>query len=105
MPHGITSCILLPAVLRFNRSVSGARYGLIARALGREDDDAPAAVRDLVRALGLPTSLQEIKLDKSALPKIAASSLQNAFVKANPRPVATDQDAMEILTAAWETVA
>lgn len=105
VPHGITSCILLPAVLQFNRSVSGGRYGLIARALGREDDDAPGAVRDLVRALGLPTSLQEVKLDRSALPKIAASSLQNAFVKANPRPVATERDAMEILNAAWEAVA
>jgi alcohol dehydrogenase class IV len=102
VPHGITSCILLPIVLGYNKAVSHGRYGLIARALGREDDNAPAAVRELVKSLSLPTSLQGISFDRALLPVVAETCLGNGFVRANPRPVASKEDALQILTKAWD---
>jgi len=34
IPHGITSCIALPAVMRFNYKTVPERFGPIAKALG-----------------------------------------------------------------------
>src|SRR6202030_3143292 len=47
VPHGYTSCVMLPHVLRFNLSVNPDRQARVSDALG--DRDAPAA--DLVAGL------------------------------------------------------
>jgi maleylacetate reductase len=58
-------------------------------------------VRELIASLGLPTRLSQLGVDAAILPRVAESALGNAFVKANPRPVASVNDAMEILRAAY----
>ncbi len=101
VPHGLTSCVLLPAVLAFNEPVSPERQNWIAEACGGLGRPASEVVRELIASLGLPTRLSELGVDVAILPRVAESALGNAFVKANPRPVASVNDAMEILRAAY----
>jgi alcohol dehydrogenase class IV len=101
VPHGLTSCVLLPAVLTFNEPVSPERQAWIAEACGGSGHPASEVVRELIASLGLPTRLSELGIDAAILPHVAESALGNAFVKANPRPIASVNDAMEILRAAY----
>lgn len=101
VPHGLTSCVLLPAVLAYDRPVSEERQRWIAAACGGAGRSADAVVRDLIASLGLPTRLSELGVPKDCLPRVAESALGNAFVRANLRPVTTLEDAMEILQESY----
>ncbi|HYD69164.1 iron-containing alcohol dehydrogenase [Azospirillum sp.] len=101
VPHGLTSCVLLPAVLAYTEPVSAGRQAWIAEALGGPGRPAAEVVRGLIAALGLPTRLSDLGVAAETLPRVAESALGNAFVKANLRPVTTVDDAMAILRAAF----
>jgi alcohol dehydrogenase class IV len=101
VPHGITSCVLLPAVVAYNAPLSGPGQADIARALGMPDAPAADSVRALIARLGLPTRIAELNVPREALPKIASTSLGNAFVKANLRPIEGEKDVLAILAAAF----
>lgn len=101
VPHGYTSCVMLPAVLAFNAEVNGARQRAVAEALGRPETSAAAAVHELVRALGLPATLSEVGVGREQLPEIARRALLHPVVRRNPRPLATDAQVLAILETAW----
>jgi alcohol dehydrogenase class IV len=101
VPHGHTSCILLPHVLRWNEAATADRQALIAEALGRPGGAAADAVADLIARLGQPSTLRDAGVTRDQLPQIAALSLGNIFVKTNPRRIERAEDVLEILEAAW----
>ncbi|SMH39321.1 iron-containing alcohol dehydrogenase [Azospirillum agricola] len=101
VPHGHCSCVMLPAVLRWNRPVNADRQALVARALGREDGDAAVAVADLVRDLGQPGSLRAVGVTPDQFAAIAAGAMQNMMVRSNPRAITREDDVREILELAW----
>ena len=101
VPHGLTSCVLLPAVLAYNESVSADKQALIAAALNCHGARAADAVRDLIRSLGLPTRISELGVGREMMPRVAESALNNAFVRANPRPIKSPSDILEILNMAY----
>ncbi len=101
VPHGYTSCVMLPAVLQWNAVVNGQRQEGIAAALGKPNSSAAEAVRELVSGLGLPVCLRDLDLKKEQLSRIAELACKHPVVKRNPRPVSSPQDVMEILTLAW----
>jgi maleylacetate reductase len=98
-PHGITSCVLLPGVLAFNRPATGPQQKRIAEALGATD--AAEGVRALIASLGLPTRLREILPDKSRFAELAQKSLANQWVRTNPVRIDTEEQALKVLEAAW----
>ncbi len=100
VPHGYTSCVMLPAVMRWNEPVTAERQRDIATALGRPDDSAAHAVASLIADLGLPRTLGEVGIHEDQLPEIAERALVNPVVRANPRPIRTVEDVMEILRLA-----
>ena len=53
VPHGITSCLTLPAVLAWNEPVNADRQRAVAAAFGRPGESASAGVRSFVESLGL----------------------------------------------------
>ena len=55
VPHGYTSCVMLPHVLRFNAPVNADRQALVSEALGRPGEPAADVVAALIAGLGLPT--------------------------------------------------
>ena len=99
--HGHCSCVLLPAVMRFNSSVCDAEQREVARALEQPDGDAATAVTQLFRELGLPTSLAELGVPRSDLPQIAEASLSYQQVLRNPRPIQSTSQIIEILEDAY----
>lgn len=101
VPHGHCSCVMLPSVLVWNRSVNAERQNMVARALGRDDGDAAQAVADLVAALGQPSRLRDVGVERKHFDAIARGAMQNMMVRSNPRPVTRESDIHEILELAW----
>lgn len=102
VPHGYTSCVMLPAVLEWNSKKNGKRQAAIAEALGKPGDTAASAVRELVSSLDLPTTLQEIGIRQEQLPEIARLAIKHPVVRNNPRALETSAQVEEILQLAWD---
>jgi len=100
VPHGYTSCVMLPAVLRWNEPMTGALQKDIATALGMPNASASEAVTALLEALGLPRRLGDVSVAADQIPAIAARAATHPVVRANPRPVRHASDAAEILALA-----
>jgi maleylacetate reductase len=101
VPHGHTSCVMLPAVLKWNAVVNADRQRGLAAAMGAPDREASDLVKALVSALDQPTSLREVGIKRADLAQIAQRSVGHGPVKTNPRPVRSAADVMEILELAW----
>lgn len=99
--HGHTSCVMLPAVLKWNASVNADRQRALAAAMGVPERAAGDLVADLVRTLDQPSSLRDVNIKRDDLPTIAQRALNYGPVRTNPRPVRSVGDVMEILELAW----
>ena len=100
-PHGITSCVLLPTVMRFNADACSSQLAEIAAALGDAKVSAADQVEALVAELGLPTRLSMLGMDRSRLPVIAEKGMANMWVRTNPQPIKEAAQLLEILNRAW----
>jgi len=98
VPHGITSCLMLHAVMRWNAPVNEARQRDVARIFGGAE--AGPAIETFVRALGLPTRLSEQGIAAADIPGLAARWNGDAPIATNPRPVRGAADLEEILRLA-----
>ncbi|WP_454752788.1 iron-containing alcohol dehydrogenase [Cupriavidus necator] len=101
VPHGITSCLLLPAVMRYNLAVTAPAQRAMARALGQDGADAAGLIAALIRDLGLPTRLRELEIPPSSFEALAHKALENQWVRANPRRIDRAQQVIDILQDAW----
>lgn len=101
VPHGETSCTLLPSVMRWNAGANAARQVLIAEALGAKDGDAATALAGLIAGLGLPGRLRDVGVSRDAFPAIAHKALGDVLTKNNPRTVRSTNDIEEVLELAW----
>jgi maleylacetate reductase len=101
VPHGHTSCVMLPHVMRYNALATAAKQPLIAEALGRPGMSAADAVAELIAALGQPTTLRAVGVTREQLPQIAEAAMQNLWVRTNPQPIRSPEDVMQLLDAAW----
>jgi maleylacetate reductase len=95
VPHGITSCLGLPAVMAWNAPVNGARQADIARILGGAT--ASEALRGFIQGLGLPVTLAEVGIGLDEIPGLAARWDGGPPIATNPRPVRSTADVAEIL--------
>lgn len=101
VPHGHTSCVMLPAVLRWNAAVNGERQQDLAEAMGAPDRAAADLVSELVADLGLPGSLRAVGIARDDLDRIAERALGYQPVHLNPRGIESAADVREILELAW----
>ncbi|NBT78137.1 MAG: maleylacetate reductase [Betaproteobacteria bacterium] len=101
VPHGITSCVLLPTVMRYNADVCADALNEISAALGHPDQPAADLIEALIRRLGLPTRISELGVGRERLAVIAEKAMGNPFVRSNPRPIQTPAETLEILERAW----
>ncbi len=100
VPHGYTSCVMLPHVLEYNASVNGDRQAMISEALGRPGTPAGEAVADFIARLGLPRSLAEVGVGPGDFELIAKNTMNDAWTYSNPRKIAGPEDVMDILRTA-----
>jgi maleylacetate reductase len=101
VPHGFTSCVMLPHVLRWNKSANADRQALVSAAFGEPQADAGDLVADLVRKLELPSTLRDLGVTREQLDLIAQNSMHDRAIAANPRKIHGPQDVREILELAW----
>jgi maleylacetate reductase len=101
VPHGYTSCIMLPHVLHWNKAVNADRQRLIAAAFGQPEADAGDLVAALVRRLGLPSTLREAGVAREQLPLIAEHSMHDRWISSNPRQISGPGDVMHLLELAF----
>lgn len=101
VPHGYTSCIMLPHVLRFNASVNGDRQALVSEALGRPGEPTADVVAELVAGLGLPGRLRDAGVKPEQLDQIATESMHDRWVHTNPRAIDGPAMVRQLLDAAW----
>jgi maleylacetate reductase len=100
VPHGHTSCVMLPSVLRWNLPANADRQTRVSEAFGKPEVPAADLVAGLVRMLGLPGSLHEVGVTRDRFREIAEKSMHDRAVLNNPRPIKGPAEVMEILDLA-----
>ena len=103
VPHGYTSCVMSPYVLRWNAEdeASRAHQPRISACLGRPDVSASVALDDFIRNLGMPRHLSEVGVREDQLQAVADLTLKDIWGRTNPRTISTASDVMEILRLAF----
>ncbi|MFZ4574270.1 MAG: alcohol dehydrogenase, partial [Phycisphaerales bacterium] len=112
IPHGIAAALTLGHIGRANGLVTDsncrdprgaawvrARVADAAGALGATPETLPGAVRELLRKLGVPTTLEEAGVDCSSLVEMARE-VDPVRLSNNPRMLTVDELA-EALASAW----
>ncbi|CAK1356566.1 hypothetical protein CB0940_12135 [Cercospora beticola] len=111
--HGETSCVLLPAVCRFNSPVNGERQEKVKeifwqdeearklfeeKALKEEEADLGTLLGCFISALGMPRSLKDVGVEgEEKLEMLATNALTDHWCETNPRPLKTEEDVRAIL--------
>ncbi|KAF7986288.1 hypothetical protein HWV62_35226 [Athelia sp. TMB] len=113
--HGETSCVLLPAVCKYNAAHSAAagrrqlrvlellwgdatlRALLTDRGLHEGTADLGDALDVYIRELGMPRTLREVGIGRDQLDRLAEASLKDRWLPTNPVPITEKEQVMEIL--------
>lgn len=107
VPHGLTSCICLPAVLRYEKRHPNSDFWDIKRQedvlkvinqeLGWNQGDAGDAVEEFYKSLGLPTRLKEVGVeDQKAVRQIAEQTLTDIWGNGEPQ-MTKIEEVLEVL--------
>jgi maleylacetate reductase len=100
VPHGHTSCVMLPSVMRWNKSANAERQALVSAAMGHPGKDAGDVLDDFIRGLGMPRSLREVKVGPEHFDRIAQQAMATPWVPRNPRRIEGPAQVREILELA-----
>jgi maleylacetate reductase len=100
VPHGYTSCVMLPFVMRWNKPSNAERQALVAAAMGRAGEDAADVLDDFIRNLGLPRSLRDVQVGPEHFDEIARQAMATPWVPRNPRRIDGPAELREILQLA-----
>ena len=100
VPHGHTSCIMLPAVMRWNMSVNAERQALVAAAMGHPGEDAADVLDAFIAGLGMPRSLGAVNVGVAEFDRIAEQAMGTPWVPRNPRHIDGPAQVREILELA-----
>ena len=100
VPHGYTSCVMLPSVMRWNKSVNAERQALVSAAMGQTGKDAGDVLDAFIRGLGMPRSLQDVRIGPEHFDRIAEQAMGTPWVPRNPRKIDGPAQVREILVLA-----
>ncbi|WP_255194403.1 iron-containing alcohol dehydrogenase [Natronobeatus ordinarius] len=107
--HGITNAVLLPVVLEFNLIACPDRYARLAEAMGVRTEGLSTreaagafvdAVRELADDVDIPAGLEELGVDRDALPELADEAVDHGNSLENPR-VASRAQLLELYERAF----
>jgi maleylacetate reductase len=100
VPHGYTSCVMLPSVMRWNKQDNAERQGLVSEAMGQPGKDAADVLDRFIRGLGLPRSLRDVRVSPEHFDAIAEQAMRTPWIPRNPRKIDTPAQVREILLLA-----
>ncbi|MCY4395733.1 MAG: iron-containing alcohol dehydrogenase [Rhodospirillaceae bacterium] len=101
VPHGHTSCVMLPSVLRWNAPVNAVQQAAVSEGFGRAGEAAADVVAGFIARLGQPGTLRAVGITENQLDIVAKGSVGNMMVRSNPRPITEAAQVREILDMAW----
>jgi maleylacetate reductase len=100
VPHGYTSCVMLPSVMRWNRQDNAERQALVSAAMGHPGEDAADVLDRFIRGLGMPRSLREVSVGPEHFDRIAEQAMATPWIPRNPRKIDGPAQVREILLLA-----
>jgi alcohol dehydrogenase class IV len=115
VPHGETSCVLLPAVMKYNAKVNKAQQErvleilwdeplvqevLIADGLVKGKFDLGDALAAVIKHLDLPGNLSEVNINRDKFQDIARTSLTDFMCQTNPVRLTEESQVLQILELA-----
>jgi alcohol dehydrogenase class IV len=109
IPHGVVCGLLLPYVMEYSLEYGLEKYARVAHLLGIDTRNmsmgeaahqAVAAVREIIRTIGLPRQLRTLGVKQEDFPMLVQGSLPSANLKNNARPLVAE-DVQAILERAW----
>ncbi|RDW61041.1 iron-containing alcohol dehydrogenase-like protein [Coleophoma cylindrospora] len=114
--HGETSCIMLPAILKYNYKYGDERVKqnqrkvldilwaepavekvLTARGLSKETADGGDVLDAVITELGMPRSLKDVGVGRDALDALAENCLKDRCLPTNPVPLTEKKQVLEVL--------
>ncbi|MGH3201241.1 MAG: iron-containing alcohol dehydrogenase family protein [Streptosporangiaceae bacterium] len=105
LPHGVGHSIMLPSVLRYNRPSSQQEQECFSKAAGvfraEAEGDLAGQIERLRELTGAPASLHEAGLSRAQLAGCAQKVFRHSGLASNPRAVASEEEILAILDAAW----
>ena len=107
VPHGVTSCITLPHVMRFYAEATAPQQSVMAQVLAEARGamvplSAPDEMEHLFDRLGVPRRIREFGLSPAALENVVRATMgeAEAVIRQAPRSV-TAEDVRELLQRAY----
>ena len=100
VPHGYTSCVMLPSVMRWNKPDNAERQALVSAAMGQPGEDAADVLDWFIRGLGMPHSLQDVRIGPEHFDRIAEQAMATPWIPRNPRKIDNPAQVREILLLA-----
>jgi maleylacetate reductase len=100
VPHGYTSCVMLPSVMRWNKSANAERQALVSAAMGHPGQDAGDVLDAFIAGLGMPRSLADVRVGPEHFDRIAQQAMKTPWVPRNPRKIDGPAQVREILILA-----
>ena len=101
VPHGITSCIVLPEVMRFLHDCPPRGVTRAAQVLRVEPAQAPERLAAFIRELGLPRRLRDTPAKREEIPLVANAVARELahFGPAGESP--SEAELVQLLEAVW----
>jgi maleylacetate reductase len=100
VPHGYTSCIMLPAVLEWNKAVNSKRQAKLSKALGKPNLPASEVLHNLIDSLGMPRRLEAVGVKQEQFEQLAENCMLDDWTFSNPRKISKPKQVLEILELA-----
>ncbi len=101
VPHGYTSCVMMPHVLRFNAEVCADRQAWISEAMGHPGEKAADVVGAFIAGLGLPGRLRDVGVEQAQFDRLAKQSMHDRWIPTNPRRIEGPETVRMLLEEAW----
>ena len=120
VPHGITSCLMCPAVMKYNIkhgqdpeiprrqemvrkilwSEPEVERTFTAAGLGQDTADLSDLLDCIIRAVGMPRTLRELNIEQKQISGLAERALHDQWSPTNPVPLLKAEQVAEILQMA-----
>ena len=86
--------------MRWNKPDNAERQALVAAAMGHPGEDAGDVLDHFIRGLGMPRSLQDVRVNPEHFDRIAQAAMATPWVPRNPRRIESPAQVREILLMA-----
>ena len=100
VPHGYTSCVMLPWVMQWNKSANANRQEIVSSALGKPGTDAGELLHALIDGRGMPRRLRDVDVTEEQFELLAANTMDDRWTATNPRKIEGPEMVIEILQLA-----